>query len=85
MGKHDRTERFSRDVPDTDYLIAENRKLKAENERLNTLVKALEKDAARMDRVYDSSKDRSAEIIFEKNAEIELLKAKILRLVDAYV
>ena len=44
-----------------------------------------EKDLARMDRVYDNSKDRSSGIIADKDAEIELLRAKIVKLVAHYV
>lgn len=76
---------FKWDVPDTDYLIAENRKLKAENERLKTLISALERDAARMDRAYDRNSEKVDDIIAEKDAKIAMLNMKILKLVGDYV
>lgn len=91
MAKHERT-RFSWDVPEHEFAEAEVKKLRAENERLKAVIEeqgktisALEKDLARMDRVYDNSADRSSEIIADKDAEIELLRAKIVKLVAHYV
>ena len=77
--------KFTWDVPDTDYLIAENKKLRAENERLRTLVNALERDQARMDRAYDRNSDKVDDIIAEKDAKIAMLNMKILKLVGDYV
>lgn len=92
MAKHEKVTRFSWDVPEHEFAEAEVKKLRAENERLKVVIEeqgktiaALEKDLARMDRVYDNSKDRSSEIIADKDAEIELLRAKIVKLVAHYV
>ena len=78
MGKHDMKE-------DNSFYMARIRTLEAENARLCTTVKALERDLSRMDRVYDNSADRSSEVIAQKDAEIEMLKEKIVRLVNHYV
>ena len=78
MGKHDIKE-------DNSYFEARNKRLEAENAELRKTVHALERDLARMDRVYDNSADRSSEVIANKDAEIELLRAKIVKLVAHYV
>ena len=85
MAKHEKATRFTWDVPEHEFAEAKLKKLEAENEKLKETVRALEKDLARMDRVYDNSKDRSSEIIANKDAEIELLRAKIVKLVAHYV
>lgn len=84
MGKHEKT-RFSWDVPEHEFAEAKVKRLEAENKKLKDTVKALERELARMDRVYDNSADRSSEIIADKDAEIELLRAKIVKLVAHYV
>lgn len=76
---------FKWDVPDTDYLIAENRKLKAENERLRTRNNTLERELLRMDRVYDRNSEKVDDIVAEKDAKIAMLNMKILKLVGDYV
>lgn len=78
MGKHDIKE-------DNSFYKERIKKLEAENATLKNTVIALERDLSRMDRVYDNSADRSSEIIAQKDAEIESLKAKIVRLVEKYV
>lgn len=83
-GKHDK--RFSwDDTPGESFSEAEVKKLKKENEELRNTVRSLERELARMDRVYDNSADRSSEIIANKDAEIELLRSKIVKLVAHYV
>ena len=77
--------KFTWDVPDTDYLIAENKKLKAEIERLRTLVAVLEKDTTRSDRSADRAVQKAQAIIDEKDAKIAMLNMKILKLVGDYV
>lgn len=84
MSKHERT-RFSWDVPEHEFVEAKVKRLEAENKKLKDTVKALERELARMDRVYENSADRSSEIIADKDAEIELLRAKIVKLVAHYV
>lgn len=84
MAKHEKT-RFSWDVPEHEFAEAKVKRLEAENKKLKDTVKALERELARMDRVYDNSADRSSEIIADKDAEIELLRAKIVKLVAHYV
>ena len=84
MAKHEKT-RFSWDVPEREFAEAKVKRLEAENKKLKDTVKALERELARMDRVYDNSADRSSEIIADKDAEIELLRAKIVKLVSHYV
>ena len=78
MGKHDIKE-------DNSYFEARIKRLEAENAELRKTVHALERDLSRMDRVYENSADRSSEVIADKDAEIELLRAKIVKLVSAYV
>ena len=78
MGKHDIRE-------DNSYYLERIKKLEAENASLRNTVKALERELKRMDRVYDNSADRSSEVIAQKDAEIELLRAKLMRLVERYV
>ena len=92
MAKHEKATRFTWDVPEHDFAEAKVKRLESENQKLTSeleeaykTIKALEKDLARMDRVYDNSKDRSSEIIANKDAEIELLRAKIVKLVAHYV
>lgn len=92
MAKHEKVTRFSWDVPEHEFAEAKVNKLEIENQKLtealeeaNKTIKALEKDLARMDRVYDNSKDKSSEIIADKDAEIELLRTKIVKLVAHYV
>lgn len=85
MAKHEKVTRFSWDVPEHEFAEAKVKRLEAENKKLKDTVKALERELARMDRVYDNSADRSSEIIADKDAEIELLRAKIVRLVAHYV
>ena len=78
MGKHDIRE-------DNSYYLERIKKLEAENASLRNTVKALERELKRMDRVYDNSADKSSEVIAQKDAEIELLRAKLMRLVERYV
>lgn len=92
MAKHEKVTRFSWDVPEHEFAEAKVKRLEAQIEKLkgeldeaNRTIAALEKDLNRMDRVYDNSKDRSSEIIADKDAEIEALKAKIVKLVAHYV
>ena len=85
MAKHEKVTRFSWDVPEHEFAEAKVKRLEDENKKLKDTVKALERELARMDRVYDNSADRSSEIIADKDAEIELLRAKIVKLVAHYV
>lgn len=85
MAKHEKT-RFSWDVPEHEFAEAEVKKLRAENERLKAVIEeqgktiaALEKDLARMDRVYDRVKDNSSELIAEKDTYIGKLERAFLR------
>lgn len=86
MAKHEKVTRFSWDVPEHEFAEAKVKRLEAENKKLtealeeaNKTIKALEKDLARMDRVYDNSKDRSSEIIAEKDTYIGKLERAFLR------
>lgn len=86
MAKHEKVTRFSWDVPEHEFAEAEVKKLRAENERLKVVIEeqgktiaALEKDLSRMDRMYDNSKDRSSEIIAEKDTYIGKLERAFLR------
>lgn len=86
MAKHDKAMRFSWDVPEHEFAEAKVKKLEIENQKLtealeeaNKTIKALEKDLARMDRVYDRVKDNSSELIAEKDTYIGKLERAFLR------
>lgn len=79
MGKHD-SKRFNWDeVPVESFSEAEVKKLRTENETLRNTVKALERDLARMDRVYDRASDSAHDVIAEKDAYIGKLERAFLR------
>lgn len=80
MGKHD-VKIFSWEPEPNEFDTENTRKLATENEQLKTTIKALERDIARMGRMYD----RATDTITEKDAEIELLNKKIAKLVKVYV
>ena len=61
MSKHEK--RLTWDVPEHEFAEAKVKRLEAENKKLKDTVKVLERELARMDRVYDNSADRSSEII----------------------
>lgn len=86
MGKHDKESLFKWDEPTGgSYTEAENKKLRAENERLKTIIKAMEKDAARMDKAYDRTSDKTDSIIAQKDKEIAFWKYKAMKLVEKHV
>ena len=93
MGKHDREIQmdWNEDAGES-YTAAENLKLRAENERLKTVIKELEREAVRMEKVYGDVVKAAKKVVAEKDAEIANLKAavvkwkgKALGLVDEYV
>ena len=84
MGKHDRETLMDwSEDGNENFTEAENIKLKAENERLKTVVKALERDAARMERVYAKVVKGAKDAIETWKAENTSLKAQIERLEKA--
>lgn len=86
MGKHDKEVLMNWDEETNDnYTKAENQKLRSENERLKAIIKAMERDAARVDRQYDRASDRTDEIIAKKDKEIAFWRYKAMKLVEKHV
>ena len=68
---------------DQSYTAAEVIRLRAENERLKTVIRALERDAARMSRVYERVVEGARKVINKWKMENAALKVEIARLEKA--
>ena len=71
--------KLSYEPPRDEFYKARIQKLETENAELKNTVKALEKEVARMDRVYDRTADRIDDVIAEKDELIAKLKDAIIR------